>query len=789
MDAVVGRLLRWVVRRIGSTNLLLLLLVLLGVGSAALGVSDRVRGVDVTLALTVGGLGVLAGWLISRLSLSPGWASAAAGMLGLVLVLVRVGRLADELFRLWWAQNRLARDLLGWMLGGPPPLWHPAREAALDLARGAGVLLQRVTAWGTALVGGSPGFDPAAVSFVWGLGLWAVGAWAGWLIARRARPVWAVTPTGALLLTAFYHVWGSHVYLLGLLLAALLLLAAVSYDERMRRWRATNVDYPELRPQTIAVSGFLALALVAMAQALPSLRLDRIRDLVVGPGEERSQESEAIAESFGMEGAGRPAFQEVQFGGLPRSHLLGSGPELSEQVAMTVRIDDGGAEAGGPPNGEPTPYYWRSHTYDRYTGSGWAAGETDVVAYEAGVPALTPTLGSPGAPAVRRVVRQEVRWLGEGRGMAYAAGTLMVADHDYAVAWRSPEDPFGATIRARTYRADSLVPAATEEVLRDDRGSYPAWVRERYLELPEEVPDRVRALARDLTATAATPYDRARAIENYLRQFPYTLDVGKPPGDRDVVEYFLFDLQSGYCDYYASAMVVLARAAGLPARLAVGYASGTYDADEARYVVTEANAHAWPEVYFPAYGWVRFEPTVGLAPPTYAGRPAAVWSEPEDPLQPAPAPWAGLRSRWREVVLGAVALLALAGIVWQVADRWRLGRKEPAAALASLYRRLRRLGGRLGVPMEAGDTPREFGKAFADWLERAGEGSVQEALAHRGEDLIWLTEAYGRASYSPRLPDAADRERAVRLWVGLWWRLRLVHVAHGLGLVQMGQVR
>jgi transglutaminase-like putative cysteine protease len=81
----------------------------------------------------------------------------------------------------------------------------------------------------------------------------------------------------------------------------------------------------------------------------------------------------------------------------------------------------------------------------------------------------------------------------------------------------------------------------------------------------------VLALARDLTATEPTPFDRARAIEAYLRTYPYTLDLPSPKLDRDVVDYFLFDLRQGYCDYYATSMVVLARAAGLPARLAVGY--------------------------------------------------------------------------------------------------------------------------------------------------------------------------------------------------------------------------
>ena len=131
----------------------------------------------------------------------------------------------------------------------------------------------------------------------------------------------------------------------------------------------------------------------------------------------------------------------------------------------------------------------------------------------------------------------------------------------------------------------------------------------RYLGLPKVTPERVLALARDLTKNAATPYDRALAIETYLRKFPYTLDVEPPPSNRDVVDYFLFTSQMGYCDYYASAMVVMARAAGLPARIVVGYASGEYDASTAQYIIRMKDAHTWAEIYFPGIGWVEFEPT------------------------------------------------------------------------------------------------------------------------------------------------------------------------------------
>jgi hypothetical protein len=120
-------------------------------------------------------------------------------------------------------------------------------------------------------------------------------------------------------------------------------------------------------------------------------------------------------------------------------------------------------------------------------------------------------------------------------------------------------------------------------------------IRNRY-PLCHSIPPRVMMLAREITAAATTPYDRARAIESYLRAFPYTLDLPAPPPQRDVADYFLFDLQKGYCDYYATAMVVMARAADLPARLGTGYAEGRYDINTARYTITEADAHSWVEV-------------------------------------------------------------------------------------------------------------------------------------------------------------------------------------------------
>ncbi|MCL2853315.1 MAG: transglutaminase domain-containing protein [Defluviitaleaceae bacterium] len=137
------------------------------------------------------------------------------------------------------------------------------------------------------------------------------------------------------------------------------------------------------------------------------------------------------------------------------------------------------------------------------------------------------------------------------------------------------------------------------------------WIYDVYTTLPEDFPERVRQLAQNVTAYAQNDYERARLIESYLLRFGYTLTPGNTPLDRDFVDYFLFDLQMGYCTYFASAFVTMARSVGLPARYVEGF-NVTGFPDEFGYIdVTNEQGHAWGEVYFEGFGWKRFEPTPG----------------------------------------------------------------------------------------------------------------------------------------------------------------------------------
>ena len=115
---------------------------------------------------------------------------------------------------------------------------------------------------------------------------------------------------------------------------------------------------------------------------------------------------------------------------------------------------------------------------------------------------------------------------------------------------------------------------------------------------------------RDATRGATSAYDKAVAVENYLRDsFTYSTQVPTVPPDRDWVEYFLFESKQGYCDYFATAMVILLRTQGVPARIAAGFAPGDLDESTGVSTVRENHAHSWVEVYFPRYGWILFEPS------------------------------------------------------------------------------------------------------------------------------------------------------------------------------------
>jgi transglutaminase-like putative cysteine protease len=416
--------------------------------------------------------------------------------------------------------------------------------------------------------------------------------------------------------------------------------------------------------------------------------------------------------------------------------------------------------------GETLPLYWRSLTYDVYTGQGWSSSQTDEILYQPG------DLLRSDHTRDELVLEQHFFPVEALVGAVYAAGEPVWMDQPVQAAWRSPGDLFGIHMASATgYEMVSSVPVASELHLRLAGQRYPDWVRRRFLSLPANIPGRVKALAAQLTASQSTPYDRARAIEQYLRTYPYTLDVTRPPVTRDVVDFFLFDLKKGYCDYYASAMVVLARAAGVPARLAVGYASGTYNLNSNRYLVTEADAHTWVEVYFPGIGWVPFEPTA--ARPALERTPVALQQLPENPILPTQTPAAAATGLdfWQAMWFASAAV-AVSLVAWSAFDEWRLHRLPQPASASEVYGRMQHMGRLLHATSTPGDTPFEFSASLRARVRLLTARQRSRAFGLRTvDDVDKIATGIVRANYGPS--QSMDLG-ILSQWRRLRWRLRMI---------------
>jgi len=324
------------------------------------------------------------------------------------------------------------------------------------------------------------------------------------------------------------------------------------------------------------------------------------------------------------------------------------------------------------------------------------------------------------------------------------------------------------------------------------------------LKLPDSVPERVYELAYDLTRDRPTIYDKALAIETWLRgSFPYDTEVPATPPGRDFVDYFLFDLQRGYCTYYATSMVVLCRAVGIPARYVEGFAPAPDPVANApgRYVATGEEAHAWCEVFFPGFGWIPFEPTASLGD-SFESRhfggnlvlPTQTPMIPYDPLDlqspsyfPSAAPQdPGTDAGWtppRWLVNALTAVLLLGAVPPVHGIRRRLTRRAgraPVKAAQRQFARSVRLAQCLGVPQpHLSETPLE-------WARRA------DKTLYAKPDMSFLpaAERYSTLRYGPGAVTRQDleafyalREKLHSQWTPRIFIVKYVVWRHFLGWI------
>jgi len=625
----------------------------------------------------------------------------------------------------------------------------------------------RVYYWFADVFAGRGSEDSTVIVLGVALATWLLVFHAAFEMFHSRRTLVALWPVGlAVVMNAsFAHMGMNAVYLF---VAATLLAILWNSASRMEAlWQRAHVDFsPELREDVLTVGVALSAVIFVIALAFPYVTFDKA---VWFFWDNVSSNLQPLYDQLDEAFAGRnpiPTPTPKPVAAVAPHELLG-GQELTSRAVMLVDISDPSPPTPeelmiNPELMETISYprrYWRQRNYDLYTGSGWDVSERNVTAIQAD--RAWREIAQP-----HQTVTQTYQILAPQGALAFGVAEPISTSVRYEIITRGEDDLVAFSVATDTYTVVSWLPDVTVRELRTAETPDPDWVQERYLQLPE-IPERIRELAGDIVADAGamTRYDQARAIESYLRQFPYDLTLAPPPLDQDVVDYFLFDAQRGFCDYSATAMTVLLRSIGIAARYASGFHTGTFDHEIGAWVVQENDAHAWTEVYFPGYGWITFEPTPtqpvfelpaariegsdyvpeGGEPGTGFGVPAIVW-------------WAG----------GLVALV-LFMVIWP--PRWFTRRRPPSDRVLRAYAKVVRRARWLGVQPEPGQTPREYLASLAAEMDRRSQTDWSR-------DVHELANLYQKARYSQHPSDEQEGDRATAAWRRLAPRLvRLALVA------------
>ena len=667
---------------------------------------------------------------------------------------------------------------LRWPLVLLAALLLAASNAGL-LRMGATEAITRLTTWATDLQAGRVVQDSQLVIFWATLLIWWAGYSASHGIASGARPLHALLPTLLALTVNSVYTGRSMAYVVLAMFGLIILMAWATQANRQDRWTIKGLDFPEVWLDWIGSGMIIAVLATTLAWTLPTVTspstIEWLRELL------NPQTSQARQVAEQMLGGATPIPLPTDSPlrnwpsrmDLPNSHLIGNPPELSQQVVMWVwtdqpppmPVDEQREVRGYEDEPEVRRPSWRGITYSTYSGRRWSNVPTVTGPL---VPVLTPTLTQRFdivAPHADTVFAANVPMSGtEGLSALYAGSDLI-----------------GLRSILSQYTVTSHLIEADEDTLREAPITATITISP-YLQLPTTLPQRVRELAAQIAGDAPNSYDKAIRIEAYLRTYTYTLELPPVPEGRDLVDYFLFDAPGGYCDYYASAMVVMLRAVGVPARLASGYLTGVYDFQRSEYRVVGANAHAWPEVHFEGIGWVEFEPTASQ-PVLYRPRRAPPLGFSSEQVRAAEVERIQRATLTRNVVLVSSLLVLLTGallVYWARRER-QLAALPVDEAIPLLYQRLRRRGPWLGVAIRPSDTPDEFIASFNRSLQQSAPTRWQAAASLAQNSAAHIGELYRRISYSPNPPGANEARQAWSdwralssrsLWIGLLGKIK-----------------
>lgn len=521
--------------------------------------------------------------------------------------------------------------------------------------------------------------------FIWfSLGTWIVYVLAVWLLSRRIPMyiVFIVSIVAFCIRDSFSNLslWKEVAVLLfcGVMMMVVVHLLRVQKEAPAAWTRLARRPFPILLPVLL-----LAIIFLSIVRFTP-----HIRPVLTDPYTAwKHYQGEEVKRFFSEDGffVDLGSQGEAASGYSRDDSQLGGGFHFNYSEVMKVRSS--------------YRSYWRGESRSVYTGKGWERGEDEKMEALERVLPEQPMTSDPKvdrSKAELKDIEFTVRMVSEDIYPvlfgAYSMHSLIdTGEEEFntdEIAWSSQDSVLhflGQNGYPAEFTIRSKIPVVDLEGLRSIRFEdidKEQW--KDYLQIPDSMPARVEELAQTITAEAGNPYDKVKSIERYLAE-TYKYNTTPDVGDSDdFVDQFLFEVKEGYCDYFSTAMVMMSRSIGMPARWVKGFAAGrsmmdemidsggpyaryqqvTGSADE--YTVRNADAHSWVEVYFPGWGWIPFEPTAGFSLPViYQTNNQPAQESVDRPDQTGPVEdEIDVQASWLRWVFGAVFSLAAAAALW-----------------------------------------------------------------------------------------------------------------------------
>ncbi len=740
-------------------------------------------------------IGLEEGWfslfLLATVIYSTVWCVQAAGWvnnLGILSLTTLFGLIAGVIAAKQQRFPRVLVHLVATGLGILIALWQ---TAGADYHGSVSALINGMHQWLLISIGGGVGTDDSIfLFFITALGF-ILAYTSAWLVYRTRAPWLMVVANAVVLLINLSNIEAGYiVFLVVFLIASLLLLLRFNLYESMMRWRRQGMRCADdLGWDVMQAGALISIGILIFSWLLPwGYTNDQAAQVWNSDSNPWVQLQNLWNRVFYVTGGSSPSNR----GNFTNTLVLAGNPNLNNDVVFTVKTSDN------------APQYLESLSYDTYTGRSWASSPTSSTP-------LNPNDSVYNDFTAQRAIQQEITVVNPpGEQYSYLLGAPQIVSVDQsAVVQTSTTDgsvvtwlrKAGKLAAGDHYTVLSYVSAADIKTLRSvplpaDSPQLPAnfdgpipvtyydpAILSSYLQFPKSLDHAILRLAQRITADAPTMYDKAIALESYLR-INYAYDVHiQLPSDEEGVSWFLFRSGNrGFCNYFATAMTIMARELGIPARVVAGYTHGVYDTAHHRWVIHGTDAHSWTQIYFAGYGWVNFEPSAGF--PTFSRplpgssttgtitpggggstgttKPVNNRNKLLDNADAGGAQSTQTQTSWGQpagLALGSVILLILFGLIFFSLWWRRLFRGYKLSK--QIYGRISLLANWAGIPIERSQTPYESIHTLSTvtpeqtvTLERFGDIYVRE---------LWA---------DPTSSEHPDRTGEARELPGLWKRLQ-----------------